>query len=73
MSPAEVAKRLDQLRALWRPMGLEEARAMMERPRTVAPLTAELVQRRLDQLRALCELAAYLGGTATTSARARRT
>ena len=63
MSAAAVATRLEQLRALWVPMGLDEARAMMEPPRVVGrELTAEVVQHRLDELRALCELTAYLGG-----------
>jgi len=69
MSPAAVQRRLERLRELWRPMGPDEATAMMEAPRTIAPLTAEVVQRRLDQLRALCDLTAYLGGSATRAER----
>jgi hypothetical protein len=56
LDPARVAERLQQLRALYRPMRAEEARRRLEElPPRNEPF-AVAVARRLRELRALCEL-----------------
>jgi len=60
----QVRARLDRLRALYVPLGLEEARARMAAPSASHPdLSAAIVGRRLAELRALCELTAHLQRT----------
>jgi len=67
LDPETVALRLEALRRLVVPVTGEEARAWMEgepiseaRRPSADPDFAEKVQRRLDELRALCELTNYL-------------
>jgi hypothetical protein len=62
MSAAVVAARLQRLREIVRPMTEREARALMEDP-TGWPSgdVATRVSRRLEELRALDDLARYLG------------
>jgi hypothetical protein len=61
LDPAAVAERLSQLRALYIPEGIEEARARLarEQPRAHESL-AQVAARSLAELRALCELARVL-------------
>jgi hypothetical protein len=61
LSPAAVAARLSWLRSAYVPMREEDARARMEH--TIRPSSrgfAEGAQRRLAELRALCDLTAHL-------------
>jgi hypothetical protein len=65
LSPAAVARRLAILRALWHPLDREQARRLMEPARSREhELTAEVVTRRLAELRALYDLNTYLCGSA---------
>jgi hypothetical protein len=60
LSPAVVSKRLGRLRDLYVPETPEQARArLLPEARRETPF-AEGVARRLAELRALCELTAYL-------------
>ena len=62
---SEVAARLAELAALYVPEHIDEARRRFERERpTVAEPLAPEVARRLEELRALCELAEFLHGAA---------
>lgn len=62
LDPHAVRARLAVLRALYVPETVDEGRARLshERPRREVPLEV-LAARRLAELRALCELARYLG------------
>lgn len=64
MSPAAVGRRLERLRAMWTPEDRATARARLDdQPGSSPPRTfAEAVALRLEELRALCELTAYLHG-----------
>lgn len=71
LDPEQVAQRLAALRRLYVPVSNEEARGWMEgeaapeaRGTGAAAGFAEAVQRRLDELRALCELTDYLRSSA---------
>jgi hypothetical protein len=73
LDPEQVAERLEALRQLYVPVSIEEARAWLESERrppargtSADPAFAETVQRRLDELRALCELTQYLHAGAPT-------
>jgi hypothetical protein len=59
--PPGVAERLERLRALYVPESLAEARRRLaaESNATAEPF-ATAVARRLEELRALCDLASYL-------------
>lgn len=58
-----VAARLAALRARYTPESVDEARARLQRPQTDPDEPfARKVARRLDELRALCELARHLRG-----------
>lgn len=61
LDPEAIAARLDALRASYVPEHIDEARARLarERPQAEEPF-ALAVARRLDELRALCELARHL-------------
>lgn len=57
----EVARRLDELRAAYVPERDEQARRRLQRERPKSRESFEqAVARRLEELRALCELADYL-------------
>ena len=67
LDPAVVARRLDELRLLYVPETRDEVRARMERdrpqerrPTSADPDFAKAVARRLEELRALCELTRFL-------------
>ena len=61
LDPDVVAARLADLRLRYVPESLAEARARLGRERPIATTSfAETVQRRLSELRALCELATHL-------------
>ncbi len=67
LDPAAVARRLDELRRLYVPETRDEARARMERdrpnerrPASTGADFAKAVARRLEELRALCELTRVL-------------
>lgn len=60
LSPLAVARRLERLRAISVPESVEEGRRRLAvEARTDVPF-AEAVATRLGELRALCELTAYL-------------
>jgi hypothetical protein len=60
--PPGVAERLERLRALYVPEDdAEVRRRLASRPPAPAEPFAAQVARRLKELRALCDLAAYLG------------
>lgn len=61
LDPTEVARRLAELRARYRPETVEEGRRRLalERPRRDETL-AQTAARGLAELRALCDLAAHL-------------
>ena len=59
LSPETVARRLDRLRALYVPETEAEARRRLAEPASNRSF-AEAVEMRLAELRALCELSAYL-------------
>lgn len=58
LSPEQVSIRLDRLRALWKPLTQDEARAFTEDPAGLTQRESfqEAVARRLDELRALSEM-----------------
>lgn len=67
LDPRQVELRLEELRQLYVPETREEASARMARalPKVRAPTSADpsfasAVERRLEELRALCELTRYL-------------
>jgi hypothetical protein len=61
LDPRVVARRLAGLRLQYVPESLEDARARLERERPIRSASfADTVQRRLAELRALCELATHL-------------
>jgi len=70
MSAEAVARRLQQLNALYVPETVEEGRLRLdaERPRRQEDFN-QAVARRLNELRALCELTRALRGKAKTAAR----
>jgi predicted component of type VI protein secretion system len=68
MSPEAVARRLQQLSELYVPETVEEARVRFdaERPRRQEDFNSA-VARRLEELRALCELTRALQGKAKSA------
>lgn len=60
LSPDVVSARLEHLRALYVPETIEEGRARLARERVVDQPFAQAVERRLTELRALCDLARHL-------------
>jgi hypothetical protein len=69
MSPSAIAARLEELGTRFAPLDEAEARLRMQAPRTNAAASSVAeVARRLDELRALCELSDYLhAGTVSPS------
>jgi hypothetical protein len=61
LSPAAVHRRLERLREIYVPEQLEEARARLDADRPAARETfSQAAARRLEELRALCELTQVL-------------
>jgi hypothetical protein len=77
LDPAEVARRLAALAAIYVPETVEEGRARLRDDAAQPEVFATAVARRLDELRALDELTRYLRGCAVnervlTPARSRK-
>jgi hypothetical protein len=65
LRPEDVVARLAELRACYRAETVEEARLRLERERPVDDEPFDrAVARRLDELRALCDLVAHVRGIA---------